>query len=69
MKKIKLTQNKLTEIISKVISEQEDGGVTDIQDDLLNIPLELRKQLKVELQQMLGDPADVDNLEAIDFYG
>ena len=68
MKKIKLTQNKLTEIISKVISEQEDGGVTDIQDDLLNIPLELRKQLKVELQQMLGDPADVDNLEAIDFH-
>jgi len=68
MKKIKLTQEQLTDIISKVILEQEEESITDIQDELLNIPLELRKQLKDELQQMLGDPGDVDNLEALDFH-
>jgi len=75
MKKIKLTETQLTEIIEKVVKKdvvlsEQDGNIDikDIQDDLLSIPLELRKQLKDDLQQMLEDPIDVDSLEAIEFH-
>ena len=75
MKKIKLTETQLTEIIEKVVKKEvilkeQDGdlGIEDIQDDLLSIPLELRKQLKDDLQQMLGNPSDVDSLESIEFH-
>ena len=75
MKKIKLTETQLTEIIEKVVKKEvilkEQGGdlgIEDIQDDLLSIPLELRKQLKDDLQQMLGNPSDVDSLESIEFH-
>jgi len=75
MKKIKLTETKLTEIISKVLKKdvvlKEQGGnvdIKDIQDDLLSIPLELRRQLKNDLEQVLGGPEDVDSLESIEFH-
>ena len=63
MKKIKLTETQLTEIIEKVVKKEvilkEQGGdlgIEDIQDDLLSIPLELRKQLidRIIGQQLPG---------------
>ena len=73
MKKIKLTETQLTKIISKVVKkdgvlkEHDDVNIEDIQDDLLLIPLELRRQLKNDLEKMVVDP-DVDSLEAIEFH-
>ena len=75
MKTLNITEEQLDSVILKVIEhrqktlkEQEVVQVTDIQDDLLSIPLELRRQLKDDLQQMLENPADMDKLEALDFH-
>ena len=56
-------------LIKKILKE-EVVDITNIQDDLLNIPLELRKQLKDELEYILdsnGDP-DFDGPEESEEY-
>ena len=69
MGKIKLTQKQLTEIISKVIKkdnilkEQNGLNITDIQDDLLNMPLELRRQLKDDLENVVDSNGEVSDEE------
>jgi len=74
MKIINITEEQLDAVIlkainhhQKILEEQNNTDITDIQDDLLNIPLELRRQLKNNLEQMLGDP-DVDSLDTIEFH-
>ena len=69
MKKINLTKTQLTEIISKVIKkdkvlkEQDALGIEDIQDDLLSIPLELRRQLKDDLESVVDTDNEVTDEE------
>ena len=56
-------------LIKKILKE-EVVDITNIQDELLNIPLELRKQLKDELEYILdsgGDP-DLDGPEESEEY-
>ena len=56
-------------LIKKILKE-EVVDITNIQDELLNIPLELRKQLKDELEYILdssGDP-DFDGPEESEEY-
>ena len=47
----------------KKILEEEMVDITTIQDELLNIPLELRKQLKDELEYIVGSSGDPDFAE------
>ena len=76
MKTLNITEEQLDKVILKVIDhhqkmlkEQANIHVTDIQDDLLSIPLELRRQLKDELEYVLesGDEADLE--EQISYKG
>ena len=46
-------------LIKKILKE-ELAGISNIQDELLNIPLELRKQLKDELEYIIDSSGDPD---------
>ena len=54
-------------LIKKILKE-EVVNITDIQDELLNIPLDLRHQLQAELEGMVGsnESEESDDYTTID---
>ena len=53
----------------KKILKEEIVDITDIQDDLLSIPLDLRRQLKDELEYVLDSDGEVELGEQISYKG
>ena len=76
MKTLNITEEQLDKVILKVIDhhqkmleEHDNVHIDDIQDDLLSIPLELRRQLKAELEDVLDSGGDIDLDEQISYKG
>ena len=76
MKTLNITEEQLDKVILKVIDhhqkmleEHDNVHIDDIQDDLLSIPLELRRQLKDELEDVLDSGGDIDLDEQISYKG